>query len=139
MLLLLCPDGVIWRGDGRAPDTHGGGGAGVYRGGGQLLHLRSGRVAEQSVAVHGRVPGVGNVETALAWEGEVAAIVAGEHIRCLVTRPHDAAICPGIATHCQGNVATKLALECVIAVRKTETIAITFLDGSSLQVAIIII
>ena len=46
-----------------------------------------------------------------------------------------------IAAHCQGNVAMpQLALEDgVIAVRKTETIAITFLDGSSLQAAIIII
>ena len=67
-------------------------------------------------------------------------VVAGEHIGCLVRAgPHDAAIGP-IATHCQGNVATELALEdCVIAVGKTETIAITFLDGSSLQAAIIII
>ena len=47
-----------------------------------------------------------------------------------------------IAAHCQGNVAMpQLALveDGVIAVRKTETIAITFLDGSSLQAAIIII
>ena len=67
-------------------------------------------------------------------------VVAGEHIGCLVRAgPHDAAIGP-IATHCQGNVAAQLALEdCVIAVGKTETIAITFLDGTSLQAAIIII
>ena len=128
---------MVWRGDGRAPDAHGGGGARVHRGRGQLLHLRGGRVAEQRVAIHGRVPGVGNVKATLAGVGE-GAIVAGEHIGCLVTRPHDAAICP-IATHCQGNIATKLALECVIAVRKTETIAITFFDASSLQAAIIII
>lgn len=133
---------MVWRGEGRAPDTHGGGGARVHRGRGRQLRVRGrGRVAEQRVAVHRRVPGVGDVEAALLPPGPV--VVAGEHIGCLVraglTMPHDAAIGP-IATHCQGNVATQLALEDgVIAVGKTETIAITFLDGSSLQAAIIII
>ena len=141
LLLLLGPDGVIWRGEGGAPDAHGGGGARVHRGRGRQLRVRGGgRVAEQRVAVHRRVPGVGDVEAAL----RPPVVVAGEHIGCLVRagltrpRPHDAAI--AIATHCQGNVATQLALEDgVIAVGKTETIAITFLDGSSLQAAIIII
>ena len=86
------------------------------------------------------LPGVGDVEAALAprreWEG--AAIIAGEHIGGVVRAGLTMRQC-SIAAHCQGNVATKLALECVIAVRKTETIAITFLDGSSLQAAIIII
>ena len=129
---------MVGRGDGRAPDAHGGGGARVHRGGGQLLHLGGGRVAEQRVAIHGRVPGVGYVQAPLPPGIGEGAIIAGEHIGCLVTRPHDAAIGP-IATHCQGNVAPKLALESVIAVRKTETIAITFFDAGSLQAAIIII
>ena len=89
------------------------------------------------------LPGVGDVEGALAprreWEG--APIVAGEHIGGVVRAGLTMRQC-SIAAHCQGNVAMpQLALveDGVIAVRKTETIAITFLDGSSLQAAIIII
>ena len=88
------------------------------------------------------LPGVGDVEAALAprreWEG--AAIVAGKHIGGVVRAGLTMRQC-SIAAHCQGNVAMpQLALEDgVIAVGKTETIAITFLDGSSLQAAIIMI
>ena len=89
------------------------------------------------------LPGVGDVEAALPprWEWECAAIIAGEHIGGVARAGLTMRRC-SIAAHCQGNVAMpQLALveDGVIAVRKTETIAITFLDGSSLQAAIIII